>query len=478
MRARPIMARRRSAPPEPRERRLFSDAYDSVHQRGERDRLGSVRDLRLVSLARLRLDVILSGRVVLTDAQVLDGPAFGAWKPLELARLLDITGTARLPIEVRCREAGLAASLAGLVLRADGTLKPFEFSSLGERQRRAASALLADPPARLARAVARGAASDPIGAVTRVLEEAEVGERERQRLTRSWSRWCEAAESGAVAVVEWDSSRYDLRNGLALAGRSQAHDEELELLLESGEARSTFHHIEDVVAAQPRSTSRTVVRQIVGDEVRDPDDAALLLEWIDRVYGLTLREQHGAEDYSADTPIYLQRAGFARFGAPRLAAQYDSERLLATIEDRGLCGIGLPSDFLLRLAVVDITDLQDWWRGCRTDMAAWRDVRRGGRRALRQSLAGLESLLLERVRERDLVRAMGAQDQLPRQDFRPVGSTAGYELIEQVVGEGAIRGTGVVWFVSNVAAKLSLGRLFSNPSILTTDVALPRRVRA
>jgi hypothetical protein len=195
--------------------RMLSEWYDSVIQR--RFWASIVREMgpdpsplvqsrareELACMARgwLRLDTLRYQRLVLTDAQLLDGPVF-----LQLAgldRLLDGLKHCDLgdpPVVVRARQQDLEAALVEMVSPPGAEkLKGLSISSLPEASRKEVQDELARQPAGRVRS-----ASDLVG----LLKGIGVGSADLDPLQDGWGRLIAAArpERRLVAVERWPGS--------------------------------------------------------------------------------------------------------------------------------------------------------------------------------------------------------------------------------------------------------------------------------
>lgn len=117
--------------------RLFSEHYDSVYQRKMFDQAKNFeRNLAFEILGKLRLDILLYNKIVLTDTQVLDGTLFRYITPSEFYEKLTRT-TNDFPVEIKSRENTLAGSLIRILKPTNGAyLKEFVFSIIDDEQER------------------------------------------------------------------------------------------------------------------------------------------------------------------------------------------------------------------------------------------------------------------------------------------------------------------------------------------------------
>lgn len=356
-------------------RRVYSQMYDSVFQRSLVAAAPPV-DLPLAHplFARLRLDVVLSGQVVLTDAQVLDGSWFTSVGPAMLVENLRIVPVDSAPLVVRLRRGSVVDSVSALLGTPDGRVKAFEFSSLPEQERtvvleglRAAHDRGDPAPTGL---------DDALG----VLSRAGLDAQRCDDLGARWLAWDAAARAGQVAVETYDLGRADtgvLRRQVASLLRLEIA-EVLAGPLERGP---------QLLDAFETGMTRTSLYEAAATVATDRTEQQTLVELVDRAFGQLFRLQHDAKDFDDRTNLALRPISGQRRGVERTKG----------LAERGWTDIDLGSEFLVRLAVADGASMRQWGVEYGERLSSWRANGQGAQRDLRVALRQLEREVLAAV---------------------------------------------------------------------------------
>ena len=462
-------------PPTPR--RLFSSAYDSVSQRTHFET--SVRDTanwpqvgRAALVARMRLDVVLSGQVVLTDAQVLDGRWFECVDPADLEDAVSVLPWNQPALVLRMRKPSLEESLLGFVTTSEGALKPFEFSLLDTKAR---TRLLSFTRAE-ATAGQRRAPRD-LAQLLQLLAEGGVPAQECERLRRHWSRWIafvdRAPWSGHALVTEIFEF-----SALNLVGAVEAHEKDLprwqeQSLLSPSKAEACVEHVAEGLR---KGEPRTDLYARVDSDIYAAVDRQVVREYIDRVFGLAFAHQHGCRDFASSWRLPLRPVH-----QRSLTTFAEGESMLREMAQKGLCEIEMPNDFLARLALLPSHELQAWSSRHQPTLSKWRDEEDEGR-LLRNSLLDLEDVLRDRVSADAL--SMRLLSSTPAQvDLSAKGQV--FAFVKRYVDPGGIGGAALDLTTAGIprqavailskpvreARRVRRG----NAAIITTDIAVPRR---
>lgn len=197
--------------------RASSAFYDSVYQRDIpgldfSERPSSITcDFQDYITGRLRLDSLISEKVVMSDARVLDGAFFLRCKPQELIKSLKRHPLDQ-PLEIQMRAGTIAESLLGFV-RKDGAdkLSNFSFSSIVDSKQRIAAA-------EAFRTIASSHCKK-VSDIPALLAKCGVDEGNCNLLERSWDMWADAAESKELVVKQW-SGGFNLDGALGLSGNN------------------------------------------------------------------------------------------------------------------------------------------------------------------------------------------------------------------------------------------------------------------
>lgn len=460
----------------PRSRRLFSAFYDSVTQRDFRASAIASDAPRVVAeailISRMRLDIMLSGQIVLTDAQLLDGGLFASTTPAELEKSLSIALWQGPSVVVRHRGTSLATALLGLLGDADGVVKPFEFSLLAEEPRSKLKACLEDAEAKKERA------PQSVAEIVLLLERAKIDPTDIRRLVEHWERWIDHVDNidrseSLIAVEEFNSRKLDMAHALSLHQRELPSWAEEVWAVRPGAGAFIKEAHEGLAAGM----SRTALYSAAERAVKDEYGAVLVRDYIDRVYGFAFTVQHGCEDFAATwrLPIRPVHTKHESGGGSRRAT-------LDHLADIGLCEIEMPSDFLARLALTSSESLRVWAARHAESLSMWRNEEDRGAAALKDAMEDLEDLLdrgvefdsvrLEYLKEEPVAKSRSRSAILATtfRRYAPVkevgtvlAGAVGFEQLTEVVS--------IFTKPVREGARQALG----NPAILTTDIALPRQ---
>jgi hypothetical protein len=464
-------------------RRLFSSSYDSVTQR-ERLRQSVRRDPFLLRYrARLRLDAILSGSIVVTDAQLLDG-AFFLWQtPEQLMESVDLGAGPRTLI-VRTRRSDLAEALVATVTDPDtGLVRPFEFSAIGDdRERQELSAYLE----RLAESGARGPRD--LDELEQLLRRSDVAAEGLDAVVPAWRRWAAAAESGTVSLESYQDRPVDLPRALDKASTDEASPDGLRAALPLEAELVSW--LEDALLGE--SPSRSTMYAEIRRRAHDDDARDHLMRWVDKIFGLAFCVQHDCIDFDQEAPAAL-RPVKTHGGHGGKARQVDDETLDALVE-AGMTA-EVRSDFMPRLALIDDSHLREWADDQRDRLAAWRTE--GRPRELRHALQELEESLALHVSTRRLRTEagletsakplVGSRTHQTRQAIQLIkrwggaAATAGAPALAALMVHGSVETVLGAWWLGTAATATMEGgraihhRARGNATIITTDIAMARR---
>lgn len=182
--------------------RLYSAAFDSVRQAAGWGHPTGRRSL----VARLRLACLLSGEVVLTDTQVLDGVMFLELGPDGVRERLgaDPSAVGLDRVVVAARDVDLGRALLDMLRPLSGTkVKRFRFSSLRLGQADAEALELAMHKRSFPRLERRAEELGVAEAVGELLEQCGLPPVAARRQATAWRAWIHAAADGRVVVRPW-----------------------------------------------------------------------------------------------------------------------------------------------------------------------------------------------------------------------------------------------------------------------------------
>jgi hypothetical protein len=198
-------------------KRFYTDFYDPVNQRKwikQRFRKNnSEQGLRKIFLGRLRLDVLLSETLILTDSQILDGMFFLYQDPRDFLSSLARDRSAPLPIEIRSRRPRLEDSFLSFVKKGNQeNLKGFSFSCIADESTRVNI-----------QTILENTRSERVSTWKDVISiiKSEYGQSfNMDSLDNGWNKWIEAQDSMlSRRVIEWNRSGFcldDCLNGPGL----------------------------------------------------------------------------------------------------------------------------------------------------------------------------------------------------------------------------------------------------------------------
>jgi hypothetical protein len=333
--------------------RFFSDYYDSTVQRLYAPVTRRSRDAKARVLGRIRLDTLLSRKLVVTDAQLLDGAFFLDQHPADLLSALRRSRLDEsLPIRVRARAPQLEQALVGFIVRPDRSeLQGFSYSSVerpGERHE-VQKALEAIPAARVR----------SWNDVPTLLTEIGVEDQNVERLKEGWARWKEAQETGLIEVEVWGKA-FDINQHLSLFGLASPSFLQTEVGREA--AAHVFAEREGL-----RSSVETYLteqrREHEGDE-QVLHDLSGIAAWFNRAYNAALADSNECSVFESVWDSRFQDSGDSENEFIRLA-DGSTAALLNDLRIEGidiLHGLGaMPDEQFTELAFKGGTKLQAWW---------------------------------------------------------------------------------------------------------------------
>lgn len=269
---------------------------DSVAQRESHDRNPerSVEELTGV----LRVGCLLTGTLLFTDTQVLDGILMLEIGPRGVQSRI---GEAFV---ILARGPSLELSLAEFFDRGSATLAQFELSSLPDmnpEQRIEVGRRLTLYPSSEFRRVQQE--SGVVAAVCTALRASGVQNHHIERLAVHWQSWIDADRNGQLRIVQRPYGQLNMAE--------QAAKKPLTSVL-----RDSSHSaaIEQISAAINQSARRSEIRFLIGQLNLNDDDVISVREWLDTVYVCAIARHYGV--LAVDLP---------RSSVERLAQRRSSE---------------------------------------------------------------------------------------------------------------------------------------------------------
>lgn len=183
--------------------RFFSDFYDSFNQSAYDNIRKS--DLRIKDryIGKIRLDTLLSNRIVFTDAQILDGVFFNSIDPTSLVNLLNrsidddqVLGS----IEIRSRSSSIKQSLLEFIKpTGSDKLKVFSFAIIKDvKIRRQVNRIVPEWP------------FDDVNNwrdILKIFKAAGLADDAIEEIETSWVKWFELLETGKILIHPWERER-------------------------------------------------------------------------------------------------------------------------------------------------------------------------------------------------------------------------------------------------------------------------------
>lgn len=246
-------------------------------------------------IGQLRLDVLLAGRLVVPDSQLLDGRFFLETGPDELRRQVSIGPQHPLPLRIRPRRGTLEETLAvWLERRGSEYLNGFPFNAIRSDDARAALAdALTQTKAEALRARLSGQPSIPkaLALFLRDLLRARGFDADDDVavLERGWSLWVEEDRAGRLKIEAWDRA-FDLQTAMAL----DPVDPEQDLATDKG--RELYMKLSRM---EFRSDATALIRRLKDEEDAPSDlldvDVETLLAWYTDARHRAFAMQHGCD---------------------------------------------------------------------------------------------------------------------------------------------------------------------------------------
>ncbi len=297
----------RSSSPRPcPRRRLFSMIYDSPYQARCFDQYG-VKALGAFR-ARMRLDALLWNRLVLTDAQLLDGRFFQSIMEntnglLSTMALFRRDGAAEPFIEVRSRATRVEDALVGLLKQpGQDTLKEFRFSLISDegKRKRAAGDL----------ACRRAADIGTWRDIPRVLREVGVNAETTDRMRAAWAGWIAAQDAGWLRLELWPPTfRQHLPGALEVEALDhpwcrdlgpEARHKSIELFERRASLvyrTAVYQELDEAAKQSGAPDVEDLLEKAIAFEARSQliDDFLCIRAWYDRGYNRALAWQNDAD---------------------------------------------------------------------------------------------------------------------------------------------------------------------------------------
>lgn len=340
--------------------RFLSEFYDSVQQRGnhasmQENEEKSQAEKKYINsyLGRIRLDSLLSRKLILTDAQLLDGIFFQSLEPTEIIQKTS-RQTGIYSIEIKARENRIEDALIGLVKSPKlNTLRGFTFSSIRNNAER-----------EHAKIEMEAMASSKIKHwrdISKMLKEIGVAENNVDSMEASWASWINAQESGLICVKKWCGD-FDLDKSFQI---EPAQD--VLVKISTNEGKEVF----DFAWSHRKDLRSTVDIYIQNAKKRHCDNHAVMVdlvaieEWFNRCYNRAIARQHKCDFESVTAKSITPVSRLQRF-FDALADKLSSTDIL-----QGTSTLEIPEDFLARIGEMDDTIFRHLFSKSQDNFKTW-----------------------------------------------------------------------------------------------------------
>ena len=245
---------------------------DSVAQRDafDNDEVQALESLTGV----LRIGSLLTGTLLMTDAQVLDGVLLQRVGPRGVSQRIGIGW------EIFSRCATLEESLAAFFDPEGPTLRYIELSSIlgyGQKERAEMGKKIASFPSETFRSMCVEVGT--VGAVCSVLRESGVDDQNLENLTRYWESWIDEDRSGGIVVRHKPISRLSMVD--------QADRKPLSTIIRnSGDISKILNEVKT-------SATRSEIRAVILELGLSEEETTAAREWLDAVYVCSIAKQYG-----------------------------------------------------------------------------------------------------------------------------------------------------------------------------------------
>lgn len=334
--------------------RLFSDYYDSVQQRQlrwEEPPESDYENPKVAYQARLRFDILLSRRLVLTDTQLLDGLFFLNSDPQELWSSVARAHGQAPPIEVQARVLDLEESLVRFVSQPNNSnLRGFSFSAIQNPEARSE-----------VKNILQMTSSEYIKSwhdIPPLLRSAGVSLENVDMLESGWARWIEAQKNGLVKLTT-SAGPFRVDEALgdpAVLDKRLRDDDAREI------AKWVYEHRGD------RSLVDVTLSDLISHSIEEGlADLYIVENWFHQAYNRTIAWTYGCTHYES---VYNQfrRGAAIRPRVDRVLVKSDSDievgvaDVALELPREFLIGIGrMPNDLFKDLFSRNQGLFERWW---------------------------------------------------------------------------------------------------------------------
>jgi len=358
-------------------KRFFSDIYDSVQQRNFpiMQQLEGINESDVTDLwiGRMRFDSLISRKIVLTDAQLLDGCFFAHVDPSKLLRRLQ-RGYNDEILEIKARSEDLEEAILGFVKKRNSSnLSGFSFSLiLDTSERSEVVSMLKNTKAE---------AVSSLQDLESIFENSNVERENIERIMAAWRQWIEVAQEGKLGVSRWQGS-FDL--DIALGSL-----DERKRTLQTDEGKS----IADWVYKNRYNRSAIDIylneQQKLSRGEQQIRDIKKIEGWLNRAYNLALSWQHNCDNFESVYDLYGGWEDTLKEGEVSVKPFESNLRL------------SLPSNFIIALGKMEDSLYRDlfsrkrnffyeWWKNGNSD-----DLRRAFEPFAKEIITNRYALILK-----------------------------------------------------------------------------------
>lgn len=276
-------------------RRLYTDFYDSVNQRKQviSTSTEALSLAKYLYIGRLRLDSLLSEKIILTDNQILDGCFFLQEDPGELLGKISRQGDGSLPIEVRARSGNLENTILGFVKKdSQSKLRGFSFSCIENDDIRTRIQL-----------GLRDVDSESVSSwkeLCKLIRSLSGEESWVDQIEYGWSKWIEAQETVLKGkVLTWNRAKFPLDECIFISA-----DKHLQYL-KTSQGRELA-----IWANETRDRSSLdgrITKLKKGANLDLLSDLSLVEVWFHYAYNLAIARQHDCRTFESVRGSFEER---------------------------------------------------------------------------------------------------------------------------------------------------------------------------
>ena len=266
-------------------KRFFSDYYDSVQQRHLYNPFQENGNFQKLILGRLRLDSLLSKKIVLTDAMVMDGQLFLLLDPYELKEDLQRLDKDNCPIEIKARSESIENALMLFLKNTkDRIIKPFSFSCISDDDQRT-----------YIKNELKKVNYNSINGVNDILDQfrsfglSGFSSDNFDLIKNGWNKWIKACDENVIRVSAWNGV-FDLigqlgdKNTIISKYSSKSALDSIDYIFQNPYVRTDVESF--LINEYNKAEAENVKRELT-----------MITGWYNAMYNCTISNQHQCDNY-------------------------------------------------------------------------------------------------------------------------------------------------------------------------------------